>query len=121
MAVGHNGNLTNTRELMLLAQEKYGADLRGELGRGSSTDTAVITTLLRDEPDARNRACSADALRVLPILKGAFSLAFIDETTLYAARDRYGLRPLVLGRLGQPGGRRVRVRCARHRRRRPRA
>ena len=33
VAVGHNGNLTNTRELMVLANEKYGEDLRGELGR----------------------------------------------------------------------------------------
>jgi amidophosphoribosyltransferase len=36
---------------------------------------------------------------VLPLLRGAFSLAFMDEHTLYAARDRHGVRPLVLGRL----------------------
>ncbi|MGL5829567.1 MAG: amidophosphoribosyltransferase, partial [Angustibacter sp.] len=38
-------------------------------------------------------------LAVLPELKGAFSLLFMDENTLYAARDRHGIRPLVLGRL----------------------
>jgi amidophosphoribosyltransferase len=36
---------------------------------------------------------------VLPTLRGAFSLVFMDEHTLYAARDPQGVRPLVLGRL----------------------
>ena len=33
------------------------------------------------------------------MLEGAFSLVFMDETTLYAARDTHGVRPLVLGKL----------------------
>ena len=36
---------------------------------------------------------------MLPKLRGAFSLVFMDEETLYAARDPQGIRPLVLGRL----------------------
>jgi len=36
---------------------------------------------------------------VLPLVRGAFSLVFMDEQTLYAARDPQGFRPLVLGRL----------------------
>ena len=36
---------------------------------------------------------------MLPRLRGAFSLVFMDEETLYAARDPQGVRPLVLGRL----------------------
>jgi len=39
------------------------------------------------------------AMRLLPRLRGAFSLGFADEQTLYAARDAHGVRPLVLGRL----------------------
>ncbi len=35
----------------------------------------------------------------LPLLRGAFSLVFLDENTLYAARDPQGIRPLCLGRL----------------------
>ena len=38
-------------------------------------------------------------MRLLPRLRGAFSLVFADEQTLYAARDPHGVRPLVLGRL----------------------
>ncbi|HET9859348.1 MAG TPA: amidophosphoribosyltransferase, partial [Nocardioidaceae bacterium] len=39
------------------------------------------------------------ALQVLPQLKGAFSFVWMNEDTLYAARDPQGIRPLVLGRL----------------------
>jgi amidophosphoribosyltransferase len=41
----------------------------------------------------------ATALELLPKVKGAFCLVFMDETTMYAARDPQGVRPLVLGRL----------------------
>jgi amidophosphoribosyltransferase len=43
----------------------------------------------------------AAALEVLPTLRGAFSFVFMDEDTLYAARDPQGVRPLVLGRLAR--------------------
>ena len=36
---------------------------------------------------------------MLAELRGAFCLVFMDEHTLYAARDPHGIRPLVLGRL----------------------
>jgi len=39
------------------------------------------------------------ALATLPLVRGAYSLVFADERTLYAARDPQGFRPLVLGRL----------------------
>ncbi len=96
VALGHNGNLTNTAELIDLVAERYGSQRRGELARGNTTDTAVITALLAGDPD---RTLEATALEVLPRLRGAFSLVFMDETTLYAARDPQGVRPLVLGRL----------------------
>ena len=46
LALTHNGNLTNTRELMAMVRAASGEDLTGELGRGSSTDTAVIAALM---------------------------------------------------------------------------
>ncbi|MBJ7386921.1 MAG: amidophosphoribosyltransferase, partial [Mycolicibacterium sp.] len=39
------------------------------------------------------------ALELLPTVRGAFCLTFMDENTLYAARDPHGVRPLSLGRL----------------------
>jgi amidophosphoribosyltransferase len=41
----------------------------------------------------------AAAMLELPKVKGAFSLVFMDDQTLYGARDPQGIRPLVLGRL----------------------
>ncbi|BDO40941.1 amidophosphoribosyltransferase [Cellulomonas sp. NTE-D12] len=96
VALGHNGNLTNTAELIELVAERYGSKRRGELARGNTTDTALVTALLAGDPD---HTLEATALEVLPRLRGAFSLVFMDETTLYAARDPQGVRPLVLGRL----------------------
>lgn len=101
LALAHNGNLTNTLELMDRCKELYGEDMRGELGRGSSTDTAVISQLLRDPEPIENASLLDNALKVFPTLEGAFSLAFMNENTLYATRDRLGLRPLVLGRLSR--------------------
>lgn len=97
VALGHNGNLINTQALMAKVRDDAGEDLTGELGRGSSTDTAVITALLgaADNYDSLEEAAPG----ILPTLKGAFTLVFMDEGTLYAARDPYGFRPLVLGRL----------------------
>ncbi len=96
IALGHNGNLTNTAELVELVAERYGNARRGALARGTTTDTAVVTALLAGDPD---RTLEATALEVLPRLRGAYSLVFMDEHTLYAARDPHGVRPLVLGRL----------------------
>ena len=96
VALGHNGNLTNTNELRDLVEELYGPSARGELARGNTTDTALITALLAGSPD---RTLEATALEVLPRLRGAFSLVFMDEHAIYAARDPHGVRPLVIGRL----------------------
>ncbi len=99
IALGHNGNLTNTAEL-----EKWLADrdltdrslVPGALSHEATNDTSLITALLSTYPDLTTEQA---AVQVLPRLKGAFSLVFMDEETLYAARDPQGIRPLVLGRL----------------------
>ena len=93
LAVGHNGNLVNTREL--LAQLEGG---RGRLPR-PATDTELLTALLADEPAAD----TVDALRqVLPTTRGAYSLVVLDEHRVLGVRDPHGFRPLVLGRLPSP-------------------
>ena len=92
LALGHNGNLVNTVELFAQAR----AD--GVLGdaQGATTDSDLLTALLAARPDVSVEQAAMD---VLPTLQGAFSLVFMDEHTLYAARDPQGVRPLVLGRL----------------------
>lgn len=95
VALAHNGNLTNTADLLELVRERAGTDV-GELRYGNTTDTALITALLGTYHD---RSLEESAAEVLGQLRGAFSLVFSDESALYAARDPQGVRPLVLGRL----------------------
>lgn len=99
LALGHNGNLTNTSELAVRVAELEEA--RGELPLGAlaaraTSDTELITALIAAHPDV---SLEAAAIAELPTLAGAYSLVFMDDTTLYAARDPLGIRPLVLGRL----------------------
>ena len=95
IALAHNGNLTNTSELLELLEQRY-PNHESELRSGNTTDTAVLTALLTGNPDS---SLEATALELLPLIKGAYCLTFMDEGTLYAARDPQGVRPLVLGRL----------------------
>jgi len=90
IALAHNGNLVNTAEL---AREIAERGLEADMG---TSDTALVTTLLASRPDL---SVEAAAQEVLPRLRGAFSFVFMDESTLYAARDAQGVRPLVLGRM----------------------
>jgi amidophosphoribosyltransferase len=105
IALGHNGNLTNTRDLLTLVEKREAesgvlpydeGQPRRRPGIVSTTDSEVISALLASYPD---RSLESAALEVLPQLRGAFSMVWMDEGTLYAARDPQGVRPLVLGRL----------------------
>ncbi len=110
IALGHNGNLINH---VALAEEAAGhglVDLSDHLPSDSDIMCALLaheTGLIAAERDAAGKGQHAPtgtkvedaALRLLPRLEGAFCLTFTDGETLYAARDRHGVRPLVLGRL----------------------
>lgn len=96
VALGHNGNLTNTAELLEMLRSRYPEQSENEITGGNTTDTAVLTALLAGNPD---NSLEGTAMELLPKVQGAFSLVFMDEQTLYAARDPQGVRPLVLGRL----------------------
>ena len=96
VALAHNGNLTNTADLLDMLRVRYPNQTDNEITGGNTTDTAVLTALLAGDLD---HTLEATATELLPKVRGAFCLVFMDETTLYAARDPQGVRPLVLGRL----------------------
>jgi amidophosphoribosyltransferase len=95
VALGHNGNLVNTAELAARARDAGLIDMRG--GPAATTDSDILGALLAH--GAADATLEQAALELLPTVRGAFCLTFLDETTLYAARDPYGVRPLSLGRL----------------------
>ncbi|KRF21251.1 amidophosphoribosyltransferase [Nocardioides sp. Soil797] len=100
IALAHNGNLTNTADLARQVDDL--AALDGELDLhvrepdAATNDTSVVTALLAHHPDS---TVEEKAMELLPQVKGAFCFVWMDENTLYAARDPQGIRPLVLGRL----------------------
>ncbi len=90
LAIAHNGNLTNAMETKARL-EKRGAIFQ------SSTDSEVIVHLL-----ARAAGPIEDAvIESLRQVEGAYSLLFLTPEKMIAARDPYGFRPLILGRLGK--------------------
>jgi amidophosphoribosyltransferase len=92
VALGHNGNLTNT------------AELRDELlARGvhldSTSDTEVICALIAEHPGTLREATTEAMSRI----RGAFAAVLLAPDCVIGFRDPDGIRPLVLGDLdGHP-------------------
>ena len=63
----------------------------------ATTDSDILGALLAH--GAADSTLEQAAMELLPTVRGAFCLTFMDENTLYAARDPHGVRPLCLGRL----------------------
>ncbi|MBI3977598.1 MAG: amidophosphoribosyltransferase [Chloroflexi bacterium] len=90
LGLAHNGNVINA------------GYLRQELAeRGcrfvTSTDSEVIAHLIAQAP---GDDWPTKIRRALPRLNGAYSLTLLTHDQLFAVRDPLGVRPLVLGRLG---------------------
>ena len=88
-AIGHNGNLTNAREIR-----------RELVHRGclfqSTTDTEVIVHLIAT---SRFTTVVDRMVDALGRVTGAYSLVAMTNDKIIGVRDPYGVRPLVLGAL----------------------
>jgi len=88
VAVAHNGNLVNAN-LLRAEYEAHGHIFQ------STTDTEMIVHLMAKPSHVEK----TDPLpHVLQHLQGAFSLIFLFVDRMEAARDPWGIRPLVLGK-----------------------
>lgn len=93
VALAHNGNLINAEALRRHFEQA------GHLFHTTS-DTEVIVHLLASPQQQQ----SADPLAAtLRHLQGAYSLLFLFPDRIEAARDPWGWRPLVLGRMRDTG------------------
>jgi amidophosphoribosyltransferase len=89
VALGHNGNLTNTTELRA-------ALVAGGVALGATSDTEAIAALIAHDPAPLPEAVATTMGR----LEGAYSVVALAEGKLLGFRDPQGIRPLSLGRLG---------------------
>jgi len=93
MALAHNGNLVNTRELMA-ELESQGATFQ------SSTDSETILKLI-----AKNTIETEDVIEAIRMtmgmIRGGYSILLLTPDKLYAFRDPMGLRPLIMGKLNE--------------------
>jgi len=95
IALAHNGNLVNTTELRDALKDR-GLRFR------STTDSEVIATLIGEFTQQHHHL--RDGIReTMKLITGAYAVVLITEEALYAFRDPYGVRPLVLGKLDDRG------------------
>ena len=90
-AVASNGNIVNAA---LLRDE---LESRGSLFH-SMTDSELLAHLIKKESSEEPRINTLVA--ALKLLEGAFAFLIMTKNRIYACRDRYGLHPLSIGRLG---------------------
>lgn len=90
MAIVHNGNLTNAQEVRDLLIQK-GAIFQTFM----DTENLIHLIAKSDQHHLVDRIVDA-----VKRIEGAYSLIFLSRTKMFAMRDRFGFRPLSLGRLG---------------------
>ncbi len=90
LAVSHNGNILNA------GQWRHGLESMGAIFQTFS-DTEIILHLMSRSQATNLEDRIIDSLRRV---RGAYSMLFLNERKLIAARDPWGYRPLVMGRLG---------------------
>lgn len=89
IAIAHNGNLTNAHML------RRDLEAAGSIFQSTSDTEVVLHLYARSHRERLEDAVAASLSKVM----GAFSLLFLTPDAMVAARDPWGFRPLVLGRL----------------------
>lgn len=92
-ALAHNGNLVNSDQL-----RRYLED-RGSLFQ-STSDSEILAHLIKKNPNERKMPRIYPIMEALNMIEGAFAFVVMTQKRIYACRDKYGLRPLSLGKLG---------------------
>ena len=96
IAVAHNGTLVNTDEL-----RRQLIDL--DVAFLSNSDSEVAAKLIGYFTQ-RTRHLREGIRKTMELVRGGYAMALINEQALYAFRDPFGIRPLVLGRIAAVDG-----------------
>jgi amidophosphoribosyltransferase len=92
IAIAHNGNLVNAPLL------RYELEAAGSIFQCTSDTEVILHLYARSHRERLEDAIAASLTKVM----GAYSLLFLTNDAMVAARDPWGFRPLVIGRM--PGG-----------------
>ncbi len=90
ISIVHNGNLTNAEQVRKELIDS-GAIFQ------SSMDTENLIHLIAKSEKRRLKDRIVDAIKRI---EGAYSLIFLSRSKMFAVRDRFGFRPMCLGRVG---------------------
>ncbi|HJA98449.1 MAG TPA: amidophosphoribosyltransferase [Candidatus Alistipes avicola] len=92
-ALAHNGNIVNSTLLRNYLETK------GSLFQ-STSDSEVLAHLIKKEVRKSDQPRIYSIIEALNMLEGAFAFLIMTANRIYACRDKYGLRPLSIGKLG---------------------
>ena len=92
-ALAHNGNIVNS-ELLRRHLENKGSLFQ------STSDSEILAHLIKKETRYHDRPRIFSIIDALNMLEGAFAFLIMTANRIYACRDKYGLRPLSIGKLG---------------------
>jgi len=90
IAIAHNGNLVNLKKL------KKELEDNGAIFQTTSDTEFIIHLMAQSKGDTIEERL----INALRRVEGAYSLLIIVDDRLFAIRDKYGFRPLCMGKLG---------------------
>ncbi|MBP7738882.1 MAG: amidophosphoribosyltransferase [Spirochaetes bacterium] len=90
IVLAHNGNLTNAGSL------RYELEKKGHIFQTTIDSEVIVHLMAKSGIDDFLEAL----IYALKQVRGAYSLLVMNRDKLYAVRDPYGFRPLVMGKLG---------------------
>lgn len=91
--IANNGKLVNAEELRAYL-EKQGSLFQ------SSSDSEILAHLIKKDYRG-NRPRIEAILDALNMMEGAFTFLVMTSRRIYACRDKHGLHPLAIGKLGE--------------------
>ena len=91
-ALAHNGNLPSVQALQNFLSENSAL-------KNDRSDSELIYDAISFNI-SKGLSVEDAIVKTFPLLTGAFAITMMDKNNLFAIRDSYGMRPLVLGKIG---------------------
>lgn len=93
-AIANNGSLVNAEAL------RTHLESRGSLFQ-STSDSEILAHLIKKDRGGTDRPRIHSLLDALNMMEGAFTFVVMTANRIYACRDKHGLHPLAIGKLGE--------------------